>query len=187
MKKATKTTRKKALSPGKKKAWDGKLLKGLHKVVLETSEGDITLELNADASPRTVTNFVTHAKNGYYDHLTFHRVIPGFMIQGGDPKGDGTGGASIYGRSFDDEIANAPGLYRVGYHKGVVAMANAGPNTNGSQFFIMETDYPLPPRYTIFGKVTNGQNVVSAIASVGRDADDMPSKPVTFVPKLAKK
>jgi cyclophilin family peptidyl-prolyl cis-trans isomerase len=167
-------------------AWDGTLLTGKHTVVLKTSQGDITLELDADASPKTVTNFVTLAKQGFYNNLTFHRVIPGFMIQGGDPNGNGTGGASIYGSSFPDEITNAPQLYKVGYKKGVVAMANSGPNTNGSQFFIMESDYPLPPNYTIFGKVTKGQDVVSAIAKVPRDSDDMPTTPVTFTAAVTK-
>ncbi|MDB4978111.1 MAG: peptidyl-prolyl cis-trans isomerase [Candidatus Peribacteria bacterium] len=160
--------------------WDGKILTGKHTVVLKTSQGDITLELNADAAPRTVTNFVTLAKAGYYNGLTFHRVIPGFMIQGGDPNGNGSGGESIYGQKFNDEISNAPDLYTTGYKKGVVAMANAGPNTNGSQFFIMESDYGLSPDYTIFGKVTAGQDTVSKIAAVPRDANDMPGKPVTF-------
>ncbi len=161
-------------------SWDGTLLKGKHIVTLQTSKGDITLELNADASPKTVTNFITHAKNGYYNNLTFHRVIPGFMIQGGDPKGTGTGGESIYGATFEDEIANAPELYQVGYKKGVVAMANRGANTNGSQFFIMDADYGLPPSYTIFGKVTAGQEVVSTIANVETGANDKPVTPVTF-------
>ncbi|MDB4978119.1 MAG: Peptidyl-prolyl cis-trans isomerase (rotamase) - cyclophilin family [Candidatus Peribacteria bacterium] len=122
--------------------------------VLNNSKGAITVELNADASPKTVTNFITLAKSGYYDDVTFHRVIPGFMIQGGDPKGTGSGGDSIYGETFEDEIDNAPELYKIGYKKGVMAMANRGPDTNGSQFFIMESDYRLPPDYTIFDKVT---------------------------------
>lgn len=160
--------------------WDGTYLKGKHTVVLKTSKGDIALELNADASPKTVTNFVTLAKAGFYDNLTFHRVIPGFMIQGGDPQGTGRGGASIYGSKFNDEITNAPDLYATGYKKGVLAMANAGPNTNGSQFFIMDADVPLDPNYTIFGKVVSGQDVVGAIAKVQRDRDDKPLQPVTF-------
>ncbi len=165
----------------KKDAWDGTYLEGKHTVILQTSKGDITLELNADASPKTVTNFVTLAKTGYYDNLTFHRVIPGFMIQGGDPNGNGTGGKSIYGAKFEDEIDADSALYRTGYKAGVVAMANAGPNTNGSQFFIMESDYPLPPSYTIFGKVISGQQVVSTIAAVPREAgSNMPEEPVTF-------
>ncbi len=168
----------------KKDGWDGKILKGKHTVTLKTSMGDITLELNADASPKTVTNFVTLAKSGFYDGLTFHRVIPGFMIQGGDPNGNGTGGKSIYGPEFDDEITNAPELYDIGYKKGVLAMANSGPNTNGSQFFIMDSDYGLPPNYTIFGKVLSGQDVVSAIARVPRGANDRPKEEVTFTVKV---
>ena len=175
-----------AMAPAHKApAWDGTLLKGKHTVVLQTSKGDITLELDADASPKTVTNFVTLAKSGFYDGLTFHRVIPGFMIQGGDPNGNGTGGQSIYGPTFEDEITHAPALYKTGYKKGVVAMANAGPNTNGSQFFIMEADYALSPDYTIFGKVTSGQDVVSAIANVAKGPNDMPTTPVTFTTKVS--
>jgi cyclophilin family peptidyl-prolyl cis-trans isomerase len=161
-----------------------KLLSGKHTVVLHTSQGDITLELNADIAPKTVTNFVTLSKQGYYDNLTFHRVIPSFMIQGGDPSGNGTGGHSIFGDEFDDEIDAASATYKTGYKKGVIAMANRGPNTNGSQFFIMEKDYPLPPNYTIFGHVTVGQNVVSKIAAVERDGSDRPLTPVTFKPEV---
>ncbi len=177
---------KKVVKHGSKAAWDGKLLKGKHTVTMKTTEGTIVLELDADSSPRTVTNFVTLAKNGYYENLTFHRVIPGFMIQGGDPTGNGTGGKSIYGEKFEDEIERAPALYKTGYKAGVVAMANAGPDTNGSQFFIMDVDYPLPPNYTIFGKVVSGQKVVSAIARVPRDFNDMPETPVTFTLKVGK-
>ncbi len=161
--------------------WDGKLLKGKQTVVLQTSKGDITLELDASAAPKTVTNFVTLGKGGYFDNLTFHRVIPGFMIQGGDPTGNGTGGKSIFGAMFEDEIDADSALYKTGYKAGVIAMANRGPNTNGSQFFIMDKDYPLPPNYTIFGHVTSGQNVVSAIAGVDHDpSNDMPKEKVTF-------
>ena len=161
--------------------WDGKLLKGKHTVVLKTSKGDITLELDADTAPKTATNFITLAKNGYYDNLTFHRVIPGFMIQGGDPTGNGTGGQSIYGEMFADEIDMSSAVTKNGYKAGVIAMANRGPNTNSSQFFIMDKNYPLPPNYTIFGHVTAGQSVVSAIANVDRDpTNDMPKQKVTF-------
>lgn len=160
--------------------WDGGILKGKHQVVLKTSKGDITLELDADAAPKTVTNFMAHAASGYYDNLTFHRVIPGFMIQGGDPSGNGTGGKSVFGEMFEDEINPSSALYKTGYKAGVIAMANRGPNTNGSQFFIMDTDYPLPPNYTIFGHVTAGQDVVGTIARVERDGADMPKEKVTF-------
>jgi cyclophilin family peptidyl-prolyl cis-trans isomerase len=111
-----------------------------------------------------VTNFATLAKKGYYDGLTFHRVVPGFVIQGGDPNGDGTGGRSIYGDTFPDELNPNTPSYQAGYQEGVVAMANRGPNTNGSQFFIMLADDPsLPKNYTIFGKVISGMDVVKQI------------------------
>src|SRR3989338_7569082 len=154
------------------KGFDGKLLSGKHTVVLETSEGNITVEIDADAAPKTATNFIVLAQSGYYDNLTFHRVIPGFMIQGGDPSGNGTGGKSVFGEMFEDEIKTDSALYKTGYKAGVIAMANRGPNTNGSQFFIMDTDYPLPPNYTIFGHVTAGQDVVHSIATVERGAAD---------------
>lgn len=160
--------------------WDGKTVTGKHTVVLTTSKGDITLELDATIAPKTVTNFLALAASGYYKGLTFHRVIPGFMIQGGDPNGNGTGGKSIFGVKFEDEIKADSATYKVGYKAGVIAMANSGPNTNGSQFFIMDTDYPLPPNYTIFGHVTSGQQVVNAIARVSRDGSDMPKEEVTF-------
>jgi cyclophilin family peptidyl-prolyl cis-trans isomerase len=160
--------------------WDGTLLKGKHTVVLKTNKGDITIELDADLASKTVTNFVTLAKNGYYDNITFHRVIPGFMIQGGDPSGNGTGGKSIFGEMFEDEIDVKNAVYTGGYKAGTIAMANRGPNTNGSQFFIMDADYPLPPSYTIFGYVTKGQEVVNTIARVPRDQNDMPNDKVTF-------
>jgi cyclophilin family peptidyl-prolyl cis-trans isomerase len=168
-------------------AWDGTIMSGKHTVIMKTSKGDITLELDADAAPKTATNFIALAKSGYYNGLTFHRVIPGFMIQGGDPSGNGTGGNSIYGETFEDEIDENSSLYEIGYQAGVIAMANRGPNTNGSQFFIMDADYPLPPNYTIFGRVTKGQDVVHAIATVDRDpSNDMPTTPVTFTVQVVK-
>ena len=150
-------------------------LSGKHTVILKTTKGDITLELDADAAPKTVTNFITLAKRGYYDGLTFHRVIPEFMIQGGDPDGNGTGGESIYGESFEDE----PNDLKM--ERGVLAMANRGPDTNGSQFFItvIPTDW-LQGRHTVFGKVTKGMDIVDAISKVQRDAKDMPVTPVTY-------
>lgn len=159
------------------------LAKGKHTVMLRTSKGDITLELDADMAPKTVTNFLVHAESGYYDNLTFHRVIPGFMIQGGDPNGMGTGGESIYGDTFEDEIDPSHPAYAT-YKTGTLAMANRGPDTNGSQFFIMDADTPLPPSYTIFGRVTKGQDVVAAIARVERDGRDKPLTPVTFTPEV---
>ncbi len=164
--------------------WDGRILSGLHHVTLTTSKGDITVELDADLAPKTVTNYMGLAASGYYDNLTFHRVIPGFMIQGGDPSGNGTGGQSIFGQMFEDEIDTAKPAYKTGYKAGTIAMANRGPNTNGSQFFIMDQDYPLPPNYTIFGHVTKGQEVVNAIARVARDGNDMPKEKVTFSVKV---
>ncbi len=131
--------------------------------VIKTAKGDIEIELYPADSPKTVTNFATLAKRGYYDGLTFHRVEPGFVIQGGDPNGNGTGGTSIYGAKFEDELNPNTPSYKAGYKEGVVAMANSGPNTNGSQFFIMLADNDLPHAYTIFGKVTKGIDVVKKI------------------------
>ncbi|MDQ5949043.1 MAG: peptidyl-prolyl cis-trans isomerase [Patescibacteria group bacterium] len=146
-------------------------------ITLDTNYGAITFETYTQDAPNTVANFVTLAGKKFYDGLTFHRVIKGFMIQGGDPKGDGTGGP---GYSFADEIDPNSALYKTGYVKGVVAMANAGPNTNGSQFFIMTATNPLPPSYTIFGKVVSGQDVVDKIAGVKTGAGDKPVSPVTI-------
>jgi cyclophilin family peptidyl-prolyl cis-trans isomerase len=127
---------------------------------IKTTQGDITVELLPKDAPNAVNNFVFLAREGFYDGVKFHRVIKGFMIQGGDPTGTGRGGP---GYRFADELQNAP---RGGYKKGMLAMANAGPNTNGSQFFIMDADYPLPPSYVVFGRVAQGQDVVAKIASV---------------------
>lgn len=124
------------------------------KAIIETDKGIIEFEIFTD-SPKAASNFIFLAKDGFYNGLTFHRVVEGFVIQGGDPLGNGTGGP---GYQFEDEKVNKK------YQKGVVAMANAGPNTNGSQFFIMLEDNPdLPPNYTIFGQVINGQEVVDKI------------------------
>lgn len=166
--------------------WDGKVLTGKHQVVICTSKGDIELELDADLAPKTATNFLGLAASGYYNNLTFHRVIPEFMIQGGDPSGNGTGGRSIFGDMFEDEIDPENAVYADGYKAGTIAMANRGPNTNGSQFFIMDKDYPLPPNYTIFGKVTKGQDVVNAVARVPRSPNDMPKDKVVFSVKVVK-
>ncbi len=134
------------------------------KAVIKTPKGDIELELYPNDAPKTVTNFATLAKNGFYDCLTFHRVEPGFVIQGGDPSGNGTGGESIYGPEFEDELNADTASYQAGYKTGVLAMANRGPNTNSSQFFIMLGDNDsLPKSYTIFGKVTVGVDVVQSI------------------------
>lgn len=136
-----------------------------NKGIIKTEKGDIEIDLYASEAAKTVTNFATLSKNGYYNNLTFHRVEPGFVIQGGDPKGNGTGGVSIYGQTFEDELNPETPSYKAGYMEGVLAMANRGPNTNGSQFFIMLADnLSLPHAYTIFGKVTAGMDVVKKIA-----------------------
>ncbi|PWU22531.1 peptidylprolyl isomerase [Candidatus Cerribacteria bacterium 'Amazon FNV 2010 28 9'] len=131
---------------------------------IHTAKGDIEIQLYPQDAPKTVENFATLASEGYYNGLTFHRVEPGFVIQGGDPNGNGTGGHSIFGDTFEDELNPNTQSYKDGYKEGVVAMANRGPNTNGSQFFIMLADTPLPHAYTIFGKVVRGLDVVHKIA-----------------------
>ena len=146
--------------------------------VIETNLGTIELELLEQDAPKTTENFITLAQKGYYDGVIFHRVIKGFMIQGGDPTGTGRGGESAWGGRFNDEIDRSSQVYKTGYARGTVAMANAGPNTNGSQFFIMHADYPLPPSYTIFGRVTAGQDVVDAIATIATGANDRPKSDV---------
>ena len=142
--------------------------------VIQTNKGTIRFELLESDAPRTTDNFIKLAQRGYYDGIIFHRVIKGFMIQGGDPTGTGRGGESAAGGKFNDEINSSSQVYKTGYKAGTVAMANAGPNTNGSQFFIMHVDYQLPPNYTIFGRVTDGQDVVNAIATAQTDRNDRP-------------
>ena len=142
--------------------------------VIQTNKGTIRFELLEADAPKTTENFITLAERGYYDGVIFHRVIPSFMIQGGDPTGTGRGGESAWGGRFNDEINRSSDVYKRGYKEGTVAMANAGPNTNGSQFFIMHADYGLPPSYSIFGRVTEGQEVVDAIATTARDRNDKP-------------
>lgn len=206
-------------------AFDGTLLSGTYNVILHTSKGDITLKLDADAAPKTVTNFIVLAKSGYYDELTFHRVIPDFMIQGGDPNGNGTGGESVFGAMFEDEInADSYGLQKKdlkdevdgdlppelqdatvkdylqlqGYHfnsdlkslpmkRGAIAMANRGPNTNGSQFFIIQREDGTPwleGKHTVFGMVTEGMDVVDAIANADRQPNDMPMEAITYTVEI---
>lgn len=173
-------------------------------VTVHTNQGDFTLELFPEVAPKTVENFVTHAKNGYYDGVIFHRVIEDFMIQGGDPTGTGMGGESIYGRTFEDEFSReAFNLY------GTLSMANAGPNTNGSQFFIVtakqvpaqmlkqlkDGGWPeeiveeyakvggtpwLDHRHTVFGRVVEGMDVVLKIEGVKRNAQDRPLEDVVI-------
>ena len=173
-------------------------------VTVHTNQGDFTLELFPEVAPKTVENFLTHAKNGYYDGVIFHRVIEDFMIQGGDPTGTGMGGESIYGRTFEDEFSReAFNLY------GTLSMANAGPNTNGSQFFIVtakqvpaqmlkqlkDGGWPeeiveeyakvggtpwLDHRHTVFGRVIKGMDVVLKIEGVKRNAQDRPLEDVVI-------
>ena len=173
-------------------------------VTVHTNLGDFTLELFPEVAPKTVENFVTHAKNGYYDGVIFHRVIEDFMIQGGDPTGTGMGGESIYGRTFEDEFSReAFNLY------GTLSMANAGPNTNGSQFFIVtakqvpaqmlkqlkDGGWPeeiveeyakvggtpwLDHRHTVFGRVVEGMDVVLKIEGVERNTQDRPLEDVVI-------
>jgi cyclophilin family peptidyl-prolyl cis-trans isomerase len=145
-----------------------------YRATLETTKGTIVIDLLADVAPATVNNFVFLAREGFYDGVPFHRVIRDFMIQTGDPTGTGTGGP---GYKFADE----PVTRR--YQAGTVAMANAGPNTNGSQFFIMHKGQALPPNYTIFGQVSAGLDVVDALATTpvkasGRGEQSVPREPV---------
>lgn len=173
-------------------------------VTVHTNHGDFKLELFPEIAPKTVKNFVTHAKNGYYNGVIFHRVIEDFMIQGGDPTGTGMGGESIYGRTFEDEFSReAFNLY------GALSMANAGPNTNGSQFFIVtakqvpaqmlkqlkDGGWPeeiveeyakiggtpwLDHRHTVFGRVVEGMDVVLDIEGVKRNGQDRPLEDVVI-------
>lgn len=146
-------------------------------VTLETSLGVIKFKTYDADAPKTVENYLTLAKKGFYDNLIFHRVIDKFMIQGGDPTGTGAGGP---GYQFEDELNPETESYKQGYMAGTVAMANAGPNTNGSQFFIMVDNVPLPHNYTIFGQVVEGQEVANAIAKVKTDSSDRPLENVTI-------
>ncbi|HYY03087.1 MAG TPA: peptidylprolyl isomerase [Gaiellaceae bacterium] len=141
------------------------------RATLQTNHGTIELELFPTDAPKTVDNFAKLARDGFYDGVTFHRVIPDFMIQGGDPTGTGSGGP---GYTFEDEIND----HKV--ERGALAMANAGPDTNGSQFFIVTTKSApwLDGKHTVFGKVTDGMDVVDEISEVPRDARDKPEEPV---------
>jgi cyclophilin family peptidyl-prolyl cis-trans isomerase len=139
-----------------------------HTAVLDTNHGEITIDLDAGRSPLTVNNFVFLAREGFYDGVIFHRCIPGFVIQGGDPTGTGRGGP---GYKFRDEIDG-----QGSYSRGTVAMANSGPNTNGSQFFICVADVGLPHSYTIFGSVAQGLDAVDSILAVPTDRSDRPEQ-----------
>jgi cyclophilin family peptidyl-prolyl cis-trans isomerase len=142
---------------------------------IDTSLGTMTADLFVSDAPQTVNNFVFLARQGFYDGVTFHRVIPNFMAQTGDPTGTGTGGP---GYRFDDEPVSRK------YERGTLAMANAGPNTNGSQFFIVHKDYQLPPNYTIFGKLSDGLDTLDKIATTptgpGKGGQDTPRTPITI-------
>ncbi len=181
------------------------VLEGETKAVIKTNMGDVTVKLLNNVAPKTVENFVTHAKNKYYDGLIFHRVIKDFMIQGGDPTGTGMGGESIWGEAFEDEFStDAFNLY------GALSMANAGPNTNGSQFFIVQlkdvpadmisqldgAGYPaeiiesykkhggtpwLDQRHTVFGHVIEGLDIIEKIADVKTGRQDKPAEDVIIV------
>lgn len=156
------------------KPFDMRLKDGVdYKVMLQTSLGNITIDLFEKESPKTVNNFVSLAKDGFYDGLTFHRIIKDFMIQGGDPVGNGTGGP---GYKFEDEFND------IKLVKGSLAMANAGPNTNGSQFFIVTTESTpwLDGRHTNFGQVIEGMEVVNKISLVATGENDKPLTPVTI-------
>lgn len=144
--------------------------KKTYTAILHTTAGDITVELSKD-TPVTTNNFIFLAKDKFYDGVIFHRVIPGFMIQGGDPTGTGMGGP---GYKFSDE------KFAGEYKRGTIAMANSGANTNGSQFFIMHADYPLPPNYVIFGKTLSGLETVDKIASAKTGPSDRPVEPVSI-------
>ncbi len=139
---------------------------------LDTNHGEIVIDLDPGRSPLTVNNFVFLADDGYYDGVIFHRVIENFMIQGGDPTGTGRGGP---GYKFRDEIEGEGD-----YSRGTVAMANAGPNTNGSQFFICHSDVGLPHSYTIFGQVSSGMDAVDSIATTSTDRSDRPHEDVVI-------
>lgn len=208
--------------------YTGALLTGKHVVTIETTLGAIEVELNADAAPMTVTNFVELAKQGYYDGTKFHRVINNFMIQGGDPLGTGAGGQSVFGETFKDEMNAAsyglnvkkladaedgqqlpeelkdktyqefyelqgykydPTLTSLPMKRGAIAMANRGPNSNGSQFFIIQAKDGTPwleGRHTVFGTVTKGLDILDAISAVKVSEQDAPVTPVTFTVKVQK-
>ena len=147
-----------------------------YSAVIKTSMGDMSIEFFTEDAPLTVNNFINLSRDCYYDNVIFHRVISGFMIQGGDPSGTGHGEMGKYpGYKFEDELNN-----QRSYDKGILAMANAGPDTNGSQFFIMHVNYPLPYQYTIFGFVTDGLEVIDKIASVETGDGDKPVNDVVI-------
>jgi peptidyl-prolyl cis-trans isomerase B (cyclophilin B) len=164
--------------------------------VISTRFGDITLRFFPEAVPKTAENFITHAKNGYYDGVIFHRIIDGFMIQGGDPLGTGIGGESIWGGKFEDEFH--PDLSNI---RGSISMANAGANTNGSQFFINQAGNTFLDAYdetgalkncadprischSVFGQVIEGMDTVDAIAQAEKDTRDKPLEDIEMTVKI---
>lgn len=153
-------------------------------IIFETNKGNIEIQLKPDVAPKACENMLSLVKKGYYNGIIFHRVIPGFMIQGGDPTGTGRGGESAFGGSFEDEFVG-----EVTFSKpGILAMANAGPNTNGSQFFITTAQTPwLNHKHTIFGEVTQGYDVVQEIEQVATDHMDKPKEAVKIVKAYVKK
>ncbi|KAF7898731.1 hypothetical protein EAF00_005177 [Botryotinia globosa] len=154
-------------------------------IALETTMGTITLELYTSHAPKTCTNFETLIRRGYYDNIIFHRIIPNFMLQTGDPTGTGRGGTSIYGEKFKDELSpragtNLPTLKHTG--AGILSMANSGPDTNGSQFFITLAPTPwLDGKHTIFGRVTRGLGTVKRMGLVKTGAEDRPVEEVRIL------
>ncbi|MDR2789644.1 MAG: peptidylprolyl isomerase [Campylobacteraceae bacterium] len=147
-------------------------------VVLETNSGNITLKLYPKVAPKACENFISLVKNGYYEGVTFHRVIKNFMIQGGDPTGTGAGGTSIWNKPFEDEFSP----YTLFEKKGLLAMANAGKNTNGSQFFITTVLTPwLNGHHTIFGEVIEGMDIVTKIENSAVDTNSKPIKPQIII------
>ncbi len=147
-------------------------------VTIETTQGTIVIRMMCDIAPKACENFMTHAEKGYYNDVTFHRVIKGFMLQGGDPKGNGTGGESIWGAPFEDEFSPKVNFDR----PGLLAMANRGPKTNGSQFFITVAATPwLNNKHTIFGEVIEGMPVVQKIENVPTDGGNKPLTPVKIL------
>ena len=174
-------------SSGNPKVPAGAKSSGGKHATIETDKGAIEIEFFESDAPKAVENFRLLAEHDYYAGVTCHRIVKGFMIQCGDPTGTGSGGESAWGDSFPDEINRQSPLYQNGYRRGIVAMANAGPNTNGSQFFIMHMDYDLPPDYVIFARVISGMSTVDAIAETPTTTGDggEPSKPVT--PPVMKK
>ena len=153
-------------------------------VVLETNQGNIEIKLFADTAPKTVENFLGLVGKGYYDGTIFHRIIKDFMIQGGDPTGTGTGGQSIFGHPFENEVGDQMEFDR----QGLLAMANAGPGTNGSQFFITVSETPwLNGQHTIFGEVVEGNTVLEKLNSVETDANDKPTSEQKIIKASLKK